>query len=188
MILRVNLSRVFRCSLCSALLINSFSFRLAHSTMGIVGHNYNVRNSSCLNSAQRRVHNDSILCLFGQWFHDGVELTGHNVLVAGINSSKLWRRLKVYFSWIIWFGILLASNNPRNVRKEIVIEVLHDNMQIDFYFSSFDSTCLLFDTLDYKLEPELLARSTLYISLIHYQELWDHYYLAFALWVFVESS
>lgn len=68
------------------------------------------------------------------------------------------------------------------MKKEIVIEIVHDNMQIDFYFSPLRlRLCLflLFDTLDYELFRSIMFLFSLYVSLIHYQESWDHYYLAF---------
>lgn len=52
--------------------------------------------------------------------------------------------------------------------KEIVIEILHDNMQIDFYFFFAPRLrlCLflLFDTLDYELFRSIMFLFSLYVS------------------------
>lgn len=84
--------------------------------------------------------------------------------------------------WIIQFGILLfvaIDSKYKFMRKEIVIEFIHDNMQINFYFLASLNVHLCFpfvwQTLDY--EPFQSIMFSLYVSLIHYREFWDHYYL-----------
>lgn len=67
-----------------------------------------------------------------------------------IHQKYLWfyiaMRLKKF--WIILFGILLfvaINPNCKFIRKEIVIEIVHDNMQIDSLASPGVCLCLTYD-------------------------------------------